>query len=329
MQELTENYLNNVQITAYLSPHPLDEDSHMEEEFIDWLPGYVKGESEEGEPSYMRDENIELYERIEQLTEDIFRKALLRMGPLLEGYLFKNIQIFIDYQNFSDAGSALAGYNHADSNPGKGIYVFHVNQRLLNRYLHFLEGNLEAIPDMNLWEHEIIHLLDHWELVKASAFRSSDLAHNNLIHYLIKYRKEGTANFLDLLDGKLDGIQSREEAKSLMKEKYELAKNSLAGTDKTSDEQRTLLYAGYNFYAIGPWIMLDMIDEYLLVAENEEDASSIEYKIQQGISLSEEGKLNLVRIVLMFDNEMFLERLDFLGKQGDQVPAELMPPSLN
>lgn len=47
-----------LQISAYLSPHPLDDDSFLKEEWISWLPGYIKEETEEGMPSYYHDSNM-------------------------------------------------------------------------------------------------------------------------------------------------------------------------------------------------------------------------------------------------------------------------------
>ena len=79
-----------LKINAYLSPNPLDEDSFIEEEWISWLPGYIKGETEDGMPSYYHDSNIALFENIESFTAELFKKATERIWHLLNEHHFKN-----------------------------------------------------------------------------------------------------------------------------------------------------------------------------------------------------------------------------------------------
>ncbi|AFL83716.1 hypothetical protein Belba_1078 [Belliella baltica DSM 15883] len=298
----------NINVYAYLTPHPLDDESHLEEEWIDWLPGYIKGETDEEQPSQYHDENIALYDRIEELSTKVFRAALTRMFPLLKDFHFKNIQISIDYLNYFNS-TALAGYDHQASNPAKGIYVFHINQRLLNRYLHLLEGNQNAIPNMSIWEHEIIHMIDHWQLIQASAFSNSDIPTNNLLYYQLKYREEGIANLFDLLDGKLDGIKSIKEAKEKFKVNYTSAKAQLEGLSKSTDQIRSSIYAGFDFYEIGPWLIVDMLMEFLCGYEFE-DPETLEQRIASGVVIPDDIKFNLFELALKIDNEWFLGKLE-------------------
>jgi hypothetical protein len=301
------NIFKDLEIRAYLSPHPLDEDSFLEEEWISWLPGYIKESTEDELPSFYNESNILLYEKIENFTAELFKKALLRMSPLLKEYHLKKIFLSIDYSNFNNS-SALAGYEYNYSKPGKGIYQFTVDQNLLRRYSAFINEKIESLPDMNLWEHELIHLLDHWEILKASSFASSEVPINNLKYYALKYREEGIANLLDLLDGKLKRIKSREEAKEIFAENYRKAKSDLIKLNQTTPEERRKLYSGYDFYEVGPWMILDLLGEIFFVT-GLVDVAELESKIANGEGISEELKLKIIQDAFHLNNEYFMSRL--------------------
>jgi hypothetical protein len=301
---------SDLNIYTYLTPHPLDDDNHLEEDWIDWLPGYTKGETEEGLPSYYHEDNIALYESIEELTAKVFRNALERMWPLLEGIHFNEIQLSIDYLNYMNTTSTLAGYNHGVSNPAKGVYVFHINHNLLNRYVHFLDGHEGVIPDMGIWEHELVHLLDHWQSVGSSSFGLSTIPANNLQHYILKYREEGIANLFDLMDGKIKGIPSIEAAKEKFQSNVEIVKAKLQALERTDEQIRSEIYHGYDFYEIGPWLILDLLDELFFIMDEFEDAETIESKISSGILIPDQQKLEILDLALStIDNQYFIDRI--------------------
>ena len=162
---------------------------------------------------------------------------------------------------------------------------------------------------MNLWEHELIHLLDHWQIIESNGFFNSSLPQNNLQYYLLKYRSEGLANLFDLLDGKLKTIQSREEAKEKFQNNLDQVQAKILSLTQTSREDRIELYSGYDFYEIGPWIMLDLVDEILSVSELP-DAEDLEEKLSQGVSIPDETKLEILKMAFYIDNDWFLSRLD-------------------
>lgn len=292
-----------LQISAYLSPHPLDDDSFLEEEWISWLPGYIKEETEEGMPSYYHDSNIALYEKIEGFTSELFKKGAKRIWPLLKDHHFEKIFISIDYSNYRSSTS-LAGYNYKNSNPAKGSYHFCVDQNLLQRYSAFLDKKIDSLPDMNLWEHELIHLLDHCEILKASSFANSDLPLNNLQYYILKYREEGIANLLDLLDGKIEGISSRAQAKELFARNYAKTKLELSKHEKTDFKIRDEIYSGYDFYEVGPWIILDMLDDIPMVTDLIE-IDELENMIINKQNINEEIKIEIIENAFFIDNNWY------------------------
>ena len=296
-----------LKINAYLSPNPLDEDSFIEEEWISWLPGYIKGETEDGMPSYYHDSNIALFENIESFTAVLFKKATERIWHLLNEHHFKNIFISIDYSNYKSATS-LAGYDYKNSNPGRGSYQFSVDQNLLSRYSAFLDAKIDTLPNMNIWEHELIHLLDHSEILKSSSFAHSDLPLNNLRYYALKYREEGIANLLDLMDGKIKGISAIAKAKEAFAANYTKIKSDLSNHEKTDDKIRSEIYSGYDFYEVGPWIILDMLDEIFSLTEIA-DVKKLERKIVNGEEISEELKLEIIRNAFYIDTDWYISRL--------------------
>lgn len=299
--------IEDLKIIAYLSPHPLGEDTYIEEEWISWLPGYSKEQTEDETESYLSETNIALYEKIENFTADLFKKAIERMWPLLKDYYFQKICISIDYANYKSS-SSLAGYEYKNSNPGKGKYYFSLDQVLLQKYSAFINQKIESLPETNIWEHELIHMIDHWEILKASFLVNSDLPLNNLHYYALKYREEGIANLMDLLDGKIKGINSIDRAKEVFAANYARVKAELANYERTDEKIRSEIFSGYDFYEVGPWIMLDLLDEIFSLSDKI-CVKDLERKISNGESLSEELKLEIIREAFHFDTNFFLSRL--------------------
>ena len=294
----------DIKIHAYLTPHPLDEDTFLEEEWISWLPGYLKEEAEDGLPSYYHENNIELFENIEELTHTLFRNAMERLWPLLSKYHFKSINIGIDYSNFRNSKSSLAGYDNKNSNPATGNYYFYVDQHLLSSYASYVTKKTDKLPNINLWEHELIHLIDHWELIRASSFAHSDNPLNNLQYYVLKYREEGIANLFDLLDGKIKGIKSIAEAKDKFQTNYTNVKKKLLTLEKSSSQDRESIYSGYDFYEVGPWIILDMLKEIPMVTDII-SIEELEDNITNGIIIDDHLKLEIMKNAFYFDIDWF------------------------
>ena len=294
-------------INAYLSPHPLGEDTFLEEEWISWIPGYVKEETEEEIPSYYHESNIALYDKIEKLTEELFQNAVNRLWPLLKDHHFKSFNIAIDYANYGNSKSSLAGYEFKHSMPGKGEYYFSVTPSLLKKYASFANLNTDLVPNLGIWEHELIHLLDHWDIVKASSLASSDIPINNLQYYLLKYREEGIANLFDLLDGNIKSISCIKEAKEIFQRNYAKTKERLLILDRTNSQVREDVYSGYDFYEVGPWLILDMLKEIPMVTDLIE-IETLEQNIANGIVIDDQLKMQIIRNAFYIDIEYFNSR---------------------
>lgn len=296
--------LHDIRIFSYLTPNPIDEDSILEESYISWFPSYKTGDTADGLPSFFHEDNIAYFEKIENFVSQQFHTALQRMWPLIEGIYIEQIQISIDFL-ISTGPHTLASYNPQKSNPAKGKYIFSVNQNLLSSYLYTLEGKEGLIPDNNIWEHELIHLLDHWQIVNAQAFANSNNPSNAFTYYLLKYREEGIANLHDLLDGKLSGPTSRAEATEKFILNVQQAQKTFEECPNLPHKEKLKLFSGYEFYELGPWLILDKMEE--LIAHTElEQIQALEEKIAAGIPISDESKLAYLKHALLIDNEWFL-----------------------
>lgn len=296
--------LQDIRIFPYLTPNPLKENSFLEESWISWFPNYKTGDSADGLPSFFHEENIAYFEKIENFVSEQFRTALQRMWPLFEGIYIEQIQISIDFL-ISTNPHTLASYIPQKSNPAKGKYIFSLNRNLLSRYLYTLEGRDGLIPKKNIWEHELVHLLDHWQIVNAQAFANSENPSNAFTYYLLKYREEGIANLHDLLDGKLSGPSSRAEATEKFILNVQQTQKTLEENPNLPHKEKLKLFSGYEFYELGPWLILDKMEE--LIAHTElEPIQALEEKIAEGVPISDESKLAYLKFALLIDNEWFL-----------------------
>lgn len=303
----------SVKISAYLNPHPLDEDSNVEIEDLVFLPGFDSqsiDDDEAGEHPIFRDSNCELYERIEKMTESMFRKAITNIWPLLDSYIFNRISISIDYTGLLLGESSLAAYNYVDSRPEHGYYHFDLTKTYILRQLN----NSQAGRDLSLkftttWEHEIVHLLDHWESVKVSMFQDSLESGSVYKYYILKYRSEGIAELYYLLKGGIEDIKTLQDAKQKLAENITTTRNKLSGVNKISEKEKETILKTYDFYEIGPWIILDILNSF----EGEfhkEFIQTIIADIENRITITDEKILQVIKIALRLKNYEFLERIE-------------------
>jgi len=305
---LTAGIAEPLPVKAYLSPDPLDDDSCFEEDWISWIPGYLN--SEEYGLSYLHPQNIELARRIESFTEEQFQMAFMRLKSLWDDKYVKQMAVGIDYTGMLGS-DATASFDYNRSEPECGFYSFAVHTPLLYKYANkLLQSEQNPQRTLNLWEHEIIHALDYKQILIASAFAGSENPLNGLTYYTLRYREEGIANLLALLDGDIDEVHSIQEAKALFAKNCQRVGKELLALEKTSDNDRRKIYQGYDFYEAGPWLILDMLSDYYSVMHGI-DIATIEKRIQNKETISEREKLRILSAALRFiSTSSFLGRID-------------------
>ena len=79
--------------------------------------------------------------------------------------------------------------------------------------------------------------------------------------------------------------------------------------EKTNFKIRNEIYSGYDYYEVGPWIILDMMKELYSIT-GLVDIEEIENKISNEEKISEDIKIQIIRDVFHLDIEMFISKLD-------------------
>ena len=301
---------DKIKINAYLSPHPLDDDSCLEPEDLKCIPGFDdRPIDEDGIYPSFRDNNIEIYERIEMITEKMFRDAVKNMWPLLNNYVITRISIAIDYSGMLFGSNSLAAYNYVDSRPERGYYHFDLTRSFLIKQLHKIEAGEDLGLKFNTtWEHELIHLIDHWESVKSSIFRDSSIPDECYKYFLLKYRTEGIAELYYLLKGGRDDIKKMSEALQRFKDKVEKIKKDIFSQSSVSEDLKKIIYKDYDFYEVGPWVILN----YLKSHEggfHEDFIDSIINRIENSEVIDQNEILEIIKIALSIKSEDFLKQL--------------------
>jgi hypothetical protein len=313
--QLTAGIAEPLPVKAYLSPDPLDDDSCIEEDWISWIPGYLN--SDEYGVSYLHPQNIELARRIESFTEEQFQKAFMRLKSLWDDKYVKQMTVGIDYTGMLGS-DATASFDYNKSKPECGHYSFAVHSPLLYKYANkLLQSEQASQSTLNIWEHEIVHALDYRQILIASAFRDSKNPLNGLASYTLRYREEGIANLLALLDGDIDGVHSIHEAKALFTKNCERVGKELLALEESSDNEHRKIFEGNDFYEAGPWLILDMLSDYYSVM-HEIDMATIEKRIQNKETFSESQKLGFLSDALeLISTSWFLNNIDaYLNTQG-------------
>lgn len=309
-----------INIYAYLVPHPLDEDSETEPEFLEWIPGFLnEDDDEEGVIAIWRDSNVEIYNKIESLTEQYFKDSVKTMWPLLSEFYINSMQVAIDISGMmGSTNTSLAGYLYHRSNLIKGNYVFQLDLNLLLTYLKKDEKN-EALDfhEKSIWEHELIHLIDHSAITVASIYMNSKSPFENFKYYLIKYREEGIADLYYVLNGhtKISNVQ---EAIEKFKDAAINRKKELDFSIQTTDKIRTRLYEGMDFYYIGPWLILEILREMEANWEMDTITSCIE-------TISKKEAVPLETILEVVKKAILIEPTSFLYYVEEYFEEDFVP----
>jgi hypothetical protein len=299
--------LEDLNIYAYLAPHPMDEFSGVEGDYLEWIPGFLnQDDEEEGVSAIYRDCNIQIYHRIVEITEQHFKCSVKNMWPLLEEVNISSMQVAIDISGLISSGAnSLAGYMYDLSNHLKGKYVFNLDLNLLITYLKKDEKDIPLeFHEKSVWDHELIHLLDHKSITAASLYNRSRSPFENFKYYLIKYREEGIADLYYLLNG-YTKINSLQEAIEKFKSACINRKEEFDFSVPSNYKSREALYEGRHFYILGPWLILEYLIDYESNFEEDKIANCINLIInKEAIPL--ETILDVIKKAIKIKPEDFL-----------------------
>lgn len=303
--------LEDINIFAYLVPHPLDEDSDVEGDFLEWIPGFInEDDDDEGVTAIYRDCNIQIYNRIVEITEKHFKHSLNNMWPLLDEVNISSMQIAIDISGLLSPGvNSLAGYMYDLSNQLKGNYVFNLDLNLLITYLKKDEKETPLdFEEKSIWEHELIHLLDHKYITSASLYNRSKSPFENFKYYLIKYREEGIADLFYILNG-YTKIKNTEEAIEKFRSTCITKRKEFDFFTPGNYKSREILYSGIEFYTIGPWLILEYLRDYESNFDETKIANCINL-IEKKEALPLETILDVIKKAIKIKPEDFLHYIE-------------------
>jgi len=317
MKQISKNNIDTtgVNVYAYLHPHPLDIETNgdFEVDEISWIPGFDSSDiGEEGEHPFFRDQNIQLYNKIEAVTLESFRVALKNIWPLLDSYIVNSIQIAVDITGnlFTDS-RVLAAYNFEDSRPQKGNYIFNLAPLYLMRLLKKIDNNAEVDLKYNtIWEHELIHLLDHWQCVKSSVYNDSDVSSIYFNFYLAQYRTEGVAELYYLLKGGIQDVKTMTQAKEKFQNNVNAIRTLISEKPILSMNEKEKFFKTYDFYELGPWIVLDKLNKFE-GGFHSDLISGVIKQIEGGKSIEHDVILEVIVIALRLKIDEFLLEMQY------------------
>ncbi len=308
---------DDINVFAYLAPHPLDDFSGIEGDYLTWIPGFLNEEDKEEElPAIYRECNIKIYDEIEALTEFHFRNSIKNMWPLLSKIQFHSIQIAIDISGvLTKQKNTSASYFHDKSSQIEGKYTFGLDRNLLHSYLQ-AKANNTALDnhDLSVWEHELIHLLDHEEILKSSLYGLSDSPSENFKYFFLKFRQEGIANLHHILNGntKIENLDTAiKEFVKFVKEK----KDKLNFTKPTNEEIVIELLSGFEYYNIGPWIILDLLRDQWENIHYEMIDNCIK-NLENKQPIEEETILEIIKLGLQLNSITYLKMVEKYFDKG-------------
>lgn len=283
----------NIHTSILNHPHYMNEEDRdwVDEDQFNWLPGFDQNEDSEGESGLSNKNNIKLFSELERKAKVGFQNAMVSLKPLFESHYFNNVFISIDLIGLLVNGNSLASYNYYYSEPQFGNYYFQIGWRQLN----------SELKDY-VWEHELLHLLDHRLIDRASVYKNSDETIDKFRFYMLEYRIEGFAELYYLLKGKYDNIDNINKAVDKFSQNITNLKNQI-DAESVLDEK---ILKSYDFYELGPWIMLDLLRTHACNSYEELINETLE-KLYSKQIIEESKILEIIKAALNIDHYFFIE----------------------
>jgi hypothetical protein len=204
---------------------------------------------------------------------------------------------------------------HNKSSQIEGIYTFSLNRNLLHSYLQ-AKANNKALDnyDLSVWEHELIHLLDHEEILKGTLYGLSDAPSENFKYFFLKFREEGIANLHYVLNGNLK-IKNLDTA---IKDFILIAtekKKKLDFSQPTNEAIVLELLSGFEYDNIGPWIILDLLRDQWENIHYEMIDDCIK-NLESNQPIEKETILEIIKLGLQLDSITYLKMAEKYFEKG-------------
>lgn len=261
-------------------------------------------------------ENKETSQNFEEFLVELagkhFTNAFQHMMPVIKIQINK-INISID--SSGNTTSAIAKYHYGKSDAGTGHYFFTASTDLILIYLrnHFY-GSLILPEALYVWEHEIIHMLDHDNIVEFDDNLKNYDGVELLVRYILNYRFEGIAELYYLLKG-YSNYRSIKAARTQFLKRMEFLRNRPWDNPKFSLNMFRWSSADKEHYSLGNWMMLHILGSEFF-PEVADTAAEAAIKIRKRQAISEEDAIKLIHSGIEMNNHTFITGLTKPGPDG-------------
>ena len=289
----------NIPLSFYFLPEPED----VEDDMIADFPGNYNEDDVNGKCFF----NTSI-----EVCRTHFSRAYQNLSPLFGDKYFRSLSVYID---LSGVFNATACYLFDYSDEKKGEYYFSASRSALNAYLkNYWDSDFSLSPFYwQLWEHELIHMLDH----KYGGYKSSPDSTNCKefwIHYLLSFRSEGVAELYDLMKGH-NPIKDMNSARSIFRS--DVFKLILKGWYDSDNIQKSKKQINESviYYSVGQWMVL-----HALSCSDDEDLKSllqkVFLKINNGLEVNDQDMFIIIKHALELDVDQFIRSLVKCGSDG-------------
>ncbi len=287
-------------VSVYFMTDPED----LEYEIIEDFPGNYDEEDPDGKC---------FFNTSEEVIHAHFIEACENMAPFLKDRHFSSLTVGIDILGIL---SGDASYFSDRSSSLDGKYLFKASRGLLYTYLkNYWEPDFDLSSyDRYIWEHEIVHMLDHENIVNDKFSYESGLR-KYWIKHLLSYRNEGVADLLYTLKG-FNTINSMSDAfRKFQEDRRAFLEINWELTGYLNSWEKQIQNASH-IYSVGPWMILHALslsgDKYV-----KDLVTSAISQVSNGEVVSEQTIFELLRYALELNCNQFISCLTKPGKFGN------------
>ncbi len=289
----------NIPVHFYFCPDPED----VEEDMIADFPGNY----DEGDAAGKC-----FFNTASEVCRTHFVRAYQNLSPLLGDKYLKSLSVCID---LSGIFNATACYFFHCSDDKKGEYHFGASPSALTAYLkNYWDSDYILSPFyQHLWEHELIHMLDH----EHAGYKFSTESANYKefwIQYILSFRSEGLAELYDLMKGH-NPIKDMNSARS--KFRSEIFRLIIKGWYNSENIQKSKKQISESviYYSVGQWMVLHALG----CTDNTELKSllqKVSLQINNGLEVNEQDMFIIIKQALELDVDHFIHCLTERGSDG-------------